>query len=261
MALATVKSYICPSAAMPPNAAGFAVYIAEEVQIENNSTESSILQFYYPGNYTAAYPNLQFGITNYQGNGGSRGDGWNGTGYDTYYTQYAGLFGNRSQVSLGNIPDGTSQTLMIGEVIGDSADGVAGGVAYNSWMGCGVALAKYGLGGPIGTQLLTPPAPGSAHGVGNTTIACGFASNHDGVVQFVFGDGSVHGLVRTGTQLGTAGGTSFTPPYTAGLTPSTRGCLTFPNTAPVGVGPNWFLFQQLAGYRDQQPVPPGSLGF
>jgi hypothetical protein len=113
------------------------------------------------------------GRTNYVGVSGN-----NGMPTDAYL----GLFYNRSSVSLAQAAaaDGTSNTLMLGETLGGET---AGPRTFSlSWM-VGAFPVTRGL----------PEVIGSADGGWYT-----FSSRHTGVVQFCFGDGSVHAL-RKGT--------------------------------------------------------------
>jgi prepilin-type N-terminal cleavage/methylation domain-containing protein/prepilin-type processing-associated H-X9-DG protein len=73
-----------------------------------------------------------------------------------------------------------------------------------------------------------------------TASWAGFSSNHTGIVNFCFADGSVRALTMNGTGL--------------------NGASTPAGVAPTGVGTNWFILQQLAGYQDAAVVPSGSLG-
>lgn len=103
--------------------------------------------------------------------------------------QYEGIFTNRSNHKLGNIPDGTSNTLMFGEHIGgfyDQAPYIQRQFIM-SWFGVGALPTKFGLGKPgfqFGNSL-----PGASWPT--------FSSYHSGGVQFAFADGSVR-LLRFG---------------------------------------------------------------
>jgi len=207
------------------------VVIAEEIEINGTLT----VEYRYFPQSDAPPGGIPMGITTYLGVAGSRGDGYiglDGSGnpiYDPFYTQYAGFFNNRSQTSLASVPDGTSNTLMIGECIGNYPAGILNGTSSsNAFMGVGAGLTKYGL----ATRQQNPSAN-----------AFTFSSGHN-VVQFVFGDGSVRALNPAGTSPGgaTPAGTSITGPL------------------PPGAGPNWLFLQQLAGMGDGQPVPSGILG-
>jgi prepilin-type N-terminal cleavage/methylation domain-containing protein/prepilin-type processing-associated H-X9-DG protein len=89
-------------------------------------------------------------------------------------TRLEGVFSNRTKCRLAEITDGTSQVLLFGELTGGKDPAFLR--AY-SWMGSGSFLTFYGL---------TPVRP----------IA--FYSEHPGVVQFAFADGSVR---RLSTQI------------------------------------------------------------
>jgi hypothetical protein len=139
------------------------------------------------------------GRTSYLGVGGAFGRGTNGT-----LNKYEGLFTNRSQNSLARIPDGASKTLLFGEILG----GQSGGVKQYSacWMGVGAM-----------------PTMGGMKEVNPTWFQ--YSSNHPGIVQFCFADGSVRGL-KHGTTA--APGFLLQGPYSE----------------------DWYVLQQLSGFRD-----------
>jgi prepilin-type N-terminal cleavage/methylation domain-containing protein len=89
---------------------------------------------------------------------------------------YAGPLTNRSRLALGQFAsaDGTSNTMMFGEVLGDT-DFPPRQFAF-SWMGAGVLPTAWGT--PTGTS----------------SQWLNFSSKHTGIVQFCFGDGSVRGI-------------------------------------------------------------------
>ncbi len=95
---------------------------------------------------------------------------------------YTGVFYNRSKTPL-TIQDGTSNTLMFGETLGGTQPG---GIALDgtvgtgrdvlfAWMGVGCMGTKYGIAGTAAT-----------------TQWVKWSSNHTGIVQYCFADGSVH---------------------------------------------------------------------
>jgi prepilin-type processing-associated H-X9-DG protein len=90
-----------------------------------------------------------------------------------------GMFADRSAVRLELVTngDGTSNTLMFGEAIGDNTGGTRN--YAHSWMGSGAMITAFGL---------ADPSQASVNGYAV------FSSRHPGVVQFCFGDGSVRGL-------------------------------------------------------------------
>jgi prepilin-type N-terminal cleavage/methylation domain-containing protein len=215
LAFANIKNLVCPSSGQTPG--NGSIYFMQEIEINGTGTEEDYFFFASDG--------LQLGVTTYLGVSGSRGDGWNGTGYDPYYTQYTGLFNNRSQTSLARVPDGTSNTLMVGEACGPITNNITTGCL--AWMGMGVGRLNNGL---------------ALKGTDATIAPTQFSSGHKGTVQFVFGDGSVRALNRAGTDRGTAPCPANGPP------------------PGPGVGPNWLFLQQLGGYQDGQAVPSGVLG-
>jgi prepilin-type N-terminal cleavage/methylation domain-containing protein/prepilin-type processing-associated H-X9-DG protein len=123
------------------------------------------------------YPNIaDIGRTNYLGVGGAFG-----TGRHAFLKTYEGIFTNRSANALGRLPDGTSNTLMFGEAIGQPDPEPYGPAKYaGAWIGIGALPALNGL-----------PARGYQY--------YDFSSRHPSTVNFAFCDGSVKGL-KAGTS-------------------------------------------------------------
>jgi len=90
------------------------------------------------------------------------------------YNNYQGPFTNRSKAKLANMYDGTSNTVLFGETIGDVQTGVRNYAM--SWMG-GIT-------------------DGSFYNLPATADYRTYSSKHTGVVQFGMGDGSVQ-RIRT----------------------------------------------------------------
>jgi prepilin-type N-terminal cleavage/methylation domain-containing protein len=125
--------------------------------------------FYAPSwDYSTVPAAANLGRTSYLGVGGAFGRGTNAT-----FNEFEGLFTNRSHNSLDRVPDGTSNTLLFGEVLGGESNGVKEYSA--SWLGVGAMPTVGGM----------MPAKSSWFQ---------YSSHHPGIVQFCFADGSVHGL-------------------------------------------------------------------
>jgi prepilin-type N-terminal cleavage/methylation domain-containing protein len=118
--------------------------------------------------------NIGLGATNYIANAGALGNV--STSGDTFYGQWVGPFYQGSSVSIVNVTDGTSNTLMFGETLGGTNRGARD---FNlAWMGAGCL--------PTAWDLLDP---------------CGwysYGSNHTAIIQFAYCDGSVHGIRKVG---------------------------------------------------------------
>src|SRR5262245_52892043 len=99
------------------------------------------------------------GRTSYLGCGGLAGKGTS-----RYWSPYEGIFTNRSQVALNQITDGTSNTLLLGEIDGGREDGQR--QFHISWMGIGNVPTWTGL--PRGSE--------------EFQFAAQFSSKHSGVV-------------------------------------------------------------------------------
>jgi prepilin-type N-terminal cleavage/methylation domain-containing protein/prepilin-type processing-associated H-X9-DG protein len=107
-------------------------------------------------------------------------------GIDTkQYALMDGAMGNWQAARLADFIDGTSNTLMIGEVTGAGAGTKSG----FWWVGWNVIDTSAGINGPY-------TIPGGGSPVGWYWRSAGFSSYHPGGCQFVFVDGSVHLLQK-----------------------------------------------------------------
>jgi hypothetical protein len=145
-----------------------------------------------------------FARTNYLGVAGAA------RGSSPFYGKYEGIFNNRSQLTVGQVSaaDGASNTLMFGEICGQHGGGeIYANTAPHSWdhnwiSGC------------------IPVVWGLANG--QDAFPYQFSSNHSGIVQFCFADGSVRPL-----KIG-----STATPYSA----------------------DWYRLLQLGGWHDGEVV-------
>jgi prepilin-type N-terminal cleavage/methylation domain-containing protein len=160
-----IKSFECPADPNPYSAqVGTFVYLTE-----NNLTLT--------GGYFPASANKNFAITNYIASAGALGNV--STSGDPFYGQWVGPFYSGSQVSIANIVDGTSNTLMFGEALGGNPKGRNSNRDFNmSWMGAGAL--------PTAWDLIDPPHWYS------------YGSGHTAVVCFAYCDGSVRMLRKIG---------------------------------------------------------------
>jgi prepilin-type N-terminal cleavage/methylation domain-containing protein/prepilin-type processing-associated H-X9-DG protein len=148
------------------------------------------------------------GRSNYAGCAGLAGKGTS-----KHWSKYEGIFTNRSQNALARIPDGTSNTLLLGEFDGGRQNGQR--MYLPSWMRCGVLPTWEGL--PRDGQDVSPP---------------GFDSKHPGVVQFCFADGSVRRLRKVSSWV------------------DANDNWDLANLWPDQYPADWWVLQQLAGMGD-----------
>jgi hypothetical protein len=158
MALSQIPTYICPSDSNSPSATSSLGRVHLWLNTANGFLTITAGSSTPPAPLTGSW-----GYTNYMGVAGYFGTG---------YPNFRGIFFDRSTTKITAITDGTSNTLMFGETVGDV------GASLNwTWMGAGVLPTGFGI----------PVDP-------NKAIWPQFSSFHTGVVQFCFGDGSVRAL-------------------------------------------------------------------
>jgi len=159
-----VKNFRCPSD--NPDINEYGTFIT----LYTDATTLTMTGGYYPNGYNLAE---RLGKSNYAPCAGAIGEGSNAG-----WAVYAGPFTDLSNNKIGNIPDGTSNTVFFGETLGGNPDGAGKGKRdYSlSWMGAGT-MATY-WGSPDTPQWYT------------------YSSRHTGVILFGFGDGSVRGVKR-----------------------------------------------------------------
>jgi len=152
---AKIGLLLCPSTNAYANETGTIVILN---YYYNSSTGTTV----QAAGFTLSGGGRNLGRTNYLATIGYIGD----TGY---WAHLKGIFGNRSQYGLNDVLDGTSNTFMFGEAMGHYSGGKHD-YSY-SWMSAGGLPVVWGIGEPAWYR---------------------FSSQHPGVVQFCFVDGSTH---------------------------------------------------------------------
>ena len=201
---AKVKTFLCPSDNPESASRGIGIF----THFANISVGSP-----YPLGLVFVAPNLpvtstagQLGRTNYTGVAGGAGRGTHPVG-----STLEGVFTNRSKTVLNAIIDGTSNTLLFGEMTGGET--TAPKEYSGSWMVFGAMPTLAGMSG-------------------NKAAWYQYNSKHTGVVNFTFGDGSVRSI--------------------------RMGATDYQNLSGPLPG-DWNAFQYLAGMRDGQINPSGTL--
>ena len=162
IAQAKISHFLCP---------------ATNVDVESVGIMQAMHTFSYPGAALRIQrsPNNSFdrlGRTNYLGSCGFAGGA---PGFETLQ----GVFMNRSKTTFTEIRDGTSNTIMMGEILGGTGCLNGKRQFLIPWVGIGMWFTATGLEIPRGCV-----------GSGWTQ----FSSEHPGIVNFAFSDGSVRGL-------------------------------------------------------------------
>lgn len=170
--MSKIKWFVCPSSPSFDPHVGNYLHGGSVLGLHTYNNQSTITTSYWIGDYTLAGDFKFLGHTNYLGVAGC------GTGTNTEFSRYQGVYTNRSRVSLSQIvtQDGSSNTLLYG----DSAQTERFNI---SWMGGGALGTYFGL-------LRSSP---------NSFIA--FNSFHLSCVQFSMADGSLKQLRNANTHL------------------------------------------------------------
>ncbi len=248
LATSTIKTFICPAAQVDPNGL---LFIFSNCLFEDGvpPTSYSVEGINWSGSWNAQ-TNPAWGLTNYLGVCGARGNNvfypdntsWT-SGFPPGITQggwglLAGMFDNRTTVSLARVPDGTSHTAAFGEATGSMGNeeysyyGLNGPFIANgsiiqgyAWMGFGVMGMWRGLDGPDNGSWAK------------------FGSRHTAVVHFAYADGSVHPVSRVVDSHGWYGPRANKRP----------------DPPPYSAFPGWWALAQLCGYQDGMVAQEGLL--
>jgi prepilin-type N-terminal cleavage/methylation domain-containing protein len=168
-----IPTFLCPS-----DDAEQSTSMKTSVQLyydPSNASFGSVVMYHgsSPERDNATYggsDGLELGRTNYLGACGRAAV--SGYPWDAQH----GVFYNRSKTELPHVHDGSSHTLLFGEVLGRGDNSYHPGLVRHwglAWFGCGVMWTHYGF-----------DDEGYAK----------FASEHPGLVQFCLADGSVRGI-------------------------------------------------------------------
>jgi prepilin-type N-terminal cleavage/methylation domain-containing protein len=182
-----IKGFICPSSNAHAANTGWVLWSLGIFRDGGSGTgwDTSSPSF---GSRPDAAAIIALGRTNYLGSGGYLGNIPNrlvppsdatrlGLPTSTQADVFEGVFTTRSKTRIPNVSDGTSNTLLIGEITGGRADPQFPRVNI-TWMGSGPMLTFRGLSSDKGVNRMW----GS------------FNSEHPNLVQFALTDGSVRGL-------------------------------------------------------------------
>jgi len=168
-----IATFLCPSDD-PESRGGTALEI---------STTTGGIQLLWWGNTTTM---ADLGRTNYVGCAGGLPE------RTDLYGTYAGVMSNRSKISLEQLTsqDGTANTFMFGECLGER-DGAGSTTQFSlSWIGVGINTVTWG----------------NLTGVNSGWF--NFSSKHSGLVQFAMSDGAVR-PVRKGIGANAVGATDW----------------------------------------------------
>jgi len=142
-----------------------------------------------PGQSSDYYEMVSASRSNYLFSTGRSTD-YNGD-WSTLPASTRGAFGNNGAASLNSIPDGTSNTIAIGE---STQKDHAYSTLFGPYWGTGTHTAVHGWGYDSNTTPNYPYGPCAQNSNRNCPYAWGFGSRHSGVTNFVLLDGSVRGI-------------------------------------------------------------------
>jgi prepilin-type N-terminal cleavage/methylation domain-containing protein len=165
-----IKNLVCPSAYSQDYTLG------SGASLSYITSSAGITRFY--DLYGSPTFTERLGKSNYIGVCGDLGAVPDAPAYD----KYRGIYCDRTQITMEELTaaDGASNTLAFGEIQGDGQ--LPPFRRQNTWAGGGAFWTNWGLD-------ISPPDPTYGHWGWWM-----FSANHNGIVHFAFGDGSVRGL-------------------------------------------------------------------
>jgi prepilin-type N-terminal cleavage/methylation domain-containing protein/prepilin-type processing-associated H-X9-DG protein len=213
-AMSDIPPYICPSAD-PKSATNIVALILPYAEV-GQTTGGMVLYWFGAGNSPLT---TGLGVSNYRGVSGGicacPGNAWD---------KWRGVFGNRTKHNFASIQDGTSNTLMFGEAVGGKTwtrpSPTDQWSVTQDWADAWITGTCIG----VAWGLKAPPP---ASGTWGYQAWYQFGSEHSGVVQFAFADGSVRQVSDSIKQR---------------------------SEIPPGVNGTNNVFLHLAGMRDHQSV-------
>jgi prepilin-type N-terminal cleavage/methylation domain-containing protein/prepilin-type processing-associated H-X9-DG protein len=157
-----ISTYLCPSDNAQSRSQNV-LTVHTTYRAPPNPTTDASLTIWVLGNFPTV------GRTNYVGVAGAMGRPGNG------WDLYEGVMCNQSVNTVATIADGSSNTLLFGEAMGDSHPSTTN--SSFSWMGIGWLPTAWGLSERAAWYM--------------------FGSKHPGVVNFAMADGSVRGVRKS----------------------------------------------------------------
>jgi prepilin-type N-terminal cleavage/methylation domain-containing protein/prepilin-type processing-associated H-X9-DG protein len=194
-----IRVFLCPSAPnyevkpfpgprMGGTFIGWHVFNSRNFMVEGHPVR--VYSVCWKDDYVRSHSYRFLARTNYLGVAGC------GAGSDAFFDRYRGLYTNRSEVSLTQVSilDGTSNTLLYGEMAASRWYQQPLESVDMSWMGCGALGTYTGLQRAFQARTMM------------------FSSWHSAGVQFCFADGSVR-MVRFGNTVWDGFSDTFPPDW------------------------------------------------
>jgi prepilin-type N-terminal cleavage/methylation domain-containing protein len=204
---ARIKTFVCPSD--DPYSGGSRIFLAYAGWLQSTGGTGSIPNC---GGVTAPTSDPVWNAMGRTSYIGVAGTGERSDGASSGWSTYVGAFTSRSKNKIGNIADGSSNTLLFGEML--FTPPVGGRLRSAAWIGAGCNLTAFGM------------QDGTASALNEFL----WGSRHTNVVLFAYGDGHVRNLRNS--------------------VPLTTDPLGKPNGPDASFPSTWFVFQEMGGIQD-----------